>query len=267
MTVRQLVTNRQIMKGDLIIVSPMTLKCDNNENPKCFIRNILTKRQQNIVNREHELLEVAESIMGHEGFSGLTMDKLVAACDYSKGTVYNHFANKEDLFCALSIKGLRFMMTMTKRAFEMEGTLREKCLGLCYTQRLHSQLHPTAFLCALMAKTPAVQERASHGRITIQRELEQEVTTMVDELLSQAIVQGDICDSSKHHLESLCFSLWSMSFGTNALLIGACEARAVARLDAEAALLFNINALLDGLGWHPLSSSWDYQQSWQRIGK
>lgn len=245
----------------------MMQKCGSNENPKCFIRQVLTKRQQNIVNRELELLQVAEEIMAHEGFSGLTMDKLVAACDYSKGTVYNHFANKEDLFCALSIKGMRFMLTLTKRALEMEGSTREKCLALCYAQQLHSQLHMTCFLCVIMVKTPAVLERASSGRIAIQRELEQEITTVVDGLFDQALASGEMNANERMQVKNLCFALWSMSFGSNAILAGAVDTGAVARLDFNDALLFNINALLDGMGWLPKTDDYDYRATWQRIGK
>lgn len=242
-------------------------KCDNNENPKCFIRNILTKKEQSIVNRELDLLEVAEGIMEHEGFSGLTMDKLVAACDYSKGTVYNHFANKEDLFCALSIQGMRFILALMKRAQTMNGNSREKCLALFYAQWLYSKLHVTGSLCVLMVKTPAVLERASAGRISIQQELEQEITILVDGIIEQAIASGDIKQDNRLDVANICFALWSLSFGSNALLSAAQETNAVARLRMSEALLFNSNILLDGLGWSPSSTCWDYQATWHRIGQ
>lgn len=244
----------------------MPNKQDNNENPKCFIRNILNKREQKIVDRELELLNIAETIISQEGVSGLTMDKLVATCDYSKGTVYNHFANKEDLYCALSIENLRFCISLTKRALDMDGTLREKCLGIYYAQQLQSRIRHTSSFCVLVAKTPAVRERASTGRLEIQEKLEQEITALIDELLSTAIANGDIAPRKKQHVNNLCFSLWSMSFGSNALLINAQEAQAISRLETEGALLFNINVLLDGMEWAPLSKECDYYKSWQRIG-
>jgi len=266
MTISHIVTNRQktSLDGDLTRLIMTFLNC-NNESPKCFIRKILTKREQKIADREVELLDVAEAIMAHEGFSGLTMDKLVASCDYSKGTVYNHFSNKEDLFCALCIKSIRIIMSQTKRALAFEGSLREQCLALCYVQRLHSQLHPTLFLCVLLAKTPAVQERASVGRLALQSELEQEMTLLVDALFAKALAEGKIAQVGEDHIENLSFTMWSVCFGANALLIGARDAKAIARLNGDQALLFNLNALLDGIGWQPLSNSWDYQATWQRI--
>lgn len=244
----------------------MTLEKEINTQIPCLIQKTLNNREQKLLDREVELLNVAEKIMIHEGCSGLTMDKLVAACDYSKGTVYNHFKNKEDLFCALSIQGMQFFISLMKRSLNMTGTLREKCLGLYYAQRLHSQIHPISFLCVLMAKTPAVLERASASRLETQISLEEQTTALVDTLLSTAITSGDIHEKKKQHIDSLCFSLWSMSFGTNALLINAAETKAISRLDTNNALLFNINALLDGIGWSPLSGDYDYHNSWLRIG-
>ncbi|MGB0835054.1 MAG: TetR/AcrR family transcriptional regulator [Psychrobium sp.] len=245
----------------------MMQKCDSSDNPKCFIRRALTKREQNVINREIELLDVAEGIMAHEGFSGLTMDKLVAACDYSKGTVYNHFSNKEDLFCALSIKGMKFIISLVRRALAMQGSSREKCLAIVYAHQLHSQMHVTASFCVLMVKTPAVLERASTGRIAIQRELEAEITLLVDELIKQAIDDGEMAQSMYEYVDGICFALWSMSFGSSAILASAQDTEAVARLDMSSALLFNMNVLLDGFGWLPLSKDSDYQATWQRIGK
>ena len=266
MTLRQSLTKRQKTKGGLAVV-PMMQKCDSNDNPKCFIRRALTKREQNVMNRELELLDVAENIMAHEGFSGLTMDKLVAACDYSKGTVYNHFANKEDLFCALSTKGMKFIISLVKRALKMQGSSREKCLAIVYAHQLHSQMHVTASFCVLMVKTPAVLERASTGRIAIQRELEMEITLLVDELIAQAIEAGDMTPNRRDDINAICFALWSMSFGSSAILASAQDTEAVARLDMSNALLFNMNVLLDGLKWLPMSDELDYHATWQRIGK
>ncbi|WP_435276041.1 TetR/AcrR family transcriptional regulator [Psychrobium sp. nBUS_13] len=265
MTLRQSLTKRQKLRAALAVVSMMQ-KCDSNNNPKCFIRKALTKREQNVINRELELLDVAEKIMAHEGFSGLTMDKLVAACDYSKGTVYNHFANKEDLFCALSIKGMRFIISLVKRAVTMQGNSREKCLAIVYAQQLHSQMHATASFCVLMVKTPAVLEKASVGRIAIQRELDMEITLLVDKLIEQAADCGDLTLNKREEVNGICFALWSMSFGSSAILASDQDAEAVARLDMFNALLFNMNVLLDGLKWLPLSDELDYQATWLRIG-
>jgi len=240
-------------------------KSEQNDKPDCFIHKIKNKRQQAIADREQELLELAEKLMEREGFASLTMDKLVAACSYSKGTVYNHFNSKEDLLCALCIKGMKQKFELSKKAASFEGNTREKCLALHFSQHLHGLKHPTLYFCVLTAKTPAVKEKASPTRLKQQQELETDMTQFCDGMFSEALQQGDLKLSLGLGIDSFGFANWSMSFGSSALLMMGKDIEAIKRLNLDLALLHNISFLLDGMGWLPLSSQWDYMQSWQRI--
>ncbi|GAB3028667.1 TetR/AcrR family transcriptional regulator [Bowmanella dokdonensis] len=233
----------------------------------CLFRKIKTKRQLAIADREQELLSLAERLMAEEGFSGLTMDKLVAACSYSKGTVYNHFSSKEDLLCALCIKCMETELTMFSQALTFEGNSREKLLAVCYAYRLHAVLNPTLFYCVLTAKTPAVSEKAKPERLQRQQELEQQLADICNHLFEHAMAAGDLQSPPAVPLSQLSFAAWAMAFGSNALLLAAGTTQLLKELQAENALLFNINLLLDGMGWQPLSRDWDYKASWQKIGQ
>ncbi len=214
--------------------------------------------------REQALLKFAEDIMLVEGFSGLTMDKLVAACPYSKGTVYNHFNSKEDLLCALCIKGMLITLELFKKAAVFEGNSRERILAIHFAYRLHSLAYPTLFLCVLTSQTPAVKEKADPKRLLMQEQLDKELTGYCDKLFELGIEQGDI--DSGISVSQLTFSSWALSFGSNALLTMAGSVEGVQRLDQDQALLIGINLLMDGMNWRPLSNEWDYVSSWQRIG-
>ena len=242
--------------------------CSRSTNEeKCFVGKYKSKRQAAIADREQELLVIAEKLMEKEGFSGITMDKLVAACNYSKGTVYNHFNSKEDLMCALCIKGIKQGMQLTKRALTFNGNSREKSVAVHFAQRIHSLTHPTLFMCVLNAKSPAVQEKASKDRLNEVAELELEITGLCDTIFQAALADESLSLSMGIGIDSLSFTNWAMSFGSNALLIGAADANAIKRIDQEYALLFNISIMMDGMGWKPLSHQWDYKKTWQRIAK
>ena len=43
------------------------------------------------------MLQLAQQLLQQDGFTGLTMDRLTAVSEVSKGTIYNHFCSKEDL--------------------------------------------------------------------------------------------------------------------------------------------------------------------------
>lgn len=214
--------------------------------------------------REQALLKTAEDIMLVEGFSGLTMDKLVAACPYSKGTVYNHFNSKEDLLCALCIKGMLITLDLFQKAAAFEGNSREKILAIHFAYRLHSLAYPTLFLCVLTSQTPAVKEKADPKRLETQERLDKELTGYCDKLFILGIEQGDI--DTGVSVDQMTFSSWALSFGSNALLTLAGSVEGVQRLDQDQALLSGINLLMDGMNWRPLSKEWDYTRSWHRIG-
>lgn len=223
-----------------------------------------SRRERAFRERELDLLHTAEQIMLVEGFSGLTMDKLVAACPYSKGTVYNHFNSKEDLLCALCIKGMGITRDLFAKAESFNGNSREQILAIHFAYRLHALAYPTLFLCVLTSQTPAVKEKAAPERLKRQEQLDKELTSYCDKLFDLALTRGDI----KAHVDvgQLTFSSWALSFGCNALMTMAGSVQGIQRLDQDAALLTSINLLMDGMGWLPLSSEWDYGQSWQRIG-
>ncbi|GAA0368442.1 TetR/AcrR family transcriptional regulator [Bowmanella denitrificans] len=242
------------------------LSC-NKDNERCLFKKFKNKRQQAIAEREQELLCLAEKLMEEHGFSGLTMDKLVAACDYSKGTVYNHFSSKEDLICALCSKCMTLELELFARAITFDGNGRERVLAVCFAYWLHAVLNPTLFYCVLIAKTPAVAERASPARLEGQLALEMQLSDTCNSLFAAAVDSGDLPKPTSLPFEAFSFAAWATAFGTNALLQAASTSQLIKGLDAQQALLFNTNLLLDGMQWTPLSSQWNYQGSWQRIGK
>ena len=67
----------------------------------------LTAKQAQMKRREEQILEVARGMLVTDGYHGLNMERIADEVQASKGTVYNHFNSKEDLMCALCIKGTR----------------------------------------------------------------------------------------------------------------------------------------------------------------
>ena len=47
------------------------------------------------------ILRVASRLFADRGFTDVTMDDIAHACNFSKGTLYNYFRNKNDLICTL----------------------------------------------------------------------------------------------------------------------------------------------------------------------
>ena len=62
----------------------------------------LTRKQREIAEREQLILGIAAEMLVERGYLGLTMDRIAAATEYSKGTIYQHFPNKEEIVAALA---------------------------------------------------------------------------------------------------------------------------------------------------------------------
>jgi len=55
-------------------------------------------------NKKDIIAEKAIDIIINKGLSKLTMDEVAKACDYSKGTLYNYYSNKDNLIVSAFIK-------------------------------------------------------------------------------------------------------------------------------------------------------------------
>ncbi len=227
----------------------------------------LSKSEQKKSDREEELVDLAVVIINEQGFAGLSLEKLTAKSCYSKGTIYNHFSSKEDCLSALCIRAITNILDLFKRALTFDGCSREKAVAVHYSYQLYARLHPTLFMAVLSSKAPGVREKTSAERTQVMDALEFQINNFSDQMFRDAVADGSLVLAAHLSIETLSFSNWAMSFGTNALATGATEATAVNRLDPNTILLQNISILLDGMNWQPLSKDWDYQNTWKRVEK
>lgn len=225
----------------------------------------LSKSEQKKADREQELLDLAVSILKDEGFAALSLEKLTAQSSYSKGTIYNHFSSKEDCLLALSIRAIGSIMEMFMRALQFDGCLREKAVAIHYAYQLYARLEPTLFMTVLNSKAPGMRDKTSPERGDLLDSLEAKINSFSDQMFRNAIANGDLELPPHLSIETLYFSNWAMSFGTNALMMTAPESKLVNSLNPNTLLLQNISILMDGMNWKPLSKDWDYQKTWQRV--
>jgi len=193
------------------------------------------------------------------------MDRLTALSSVSKGTIYNHFCSKEDLFTALSVDSLQRQLQLFQRALQIPGHSREQVLALHLAYHQFSMTEPTLFLCLLTANTPGVIEKSSSARLAMRQQLELQLVAICQQLIAQAITEGALQLPVHQSVDALAFVQWAQAFGGNALLKPTQQLGLFSQLQPQATMLLGINLLLDGLNWKPLSTEWNYQASWQRL--
>jgi AcrR family transcriptional regulator len=220
--------------------------------------------------RERVITDVAQAFIREEGIGALTIDKIVTRVPYSKGTVYSHFSCKEDLITGLCNLCVGTLADLFRLAIDFNGSSREKmmCLGIAYM--LHAQADMTRFMLVITAKTPSIRSKASESRANRHLQLEAQLMGLFLGVIEEAVSDGDLVIPPHLTLPQVAFSIWSMSFGTIALLqdnLERCSVRS--ELDLERELVNHANLLLDGLGWRPLTPDHDWscaiEQCKQRV--
>ena len=66
--------------------------------------------------RREEILAAAETVFFEKGLTGSTVDDIAAEAELSKGTIYLYFRSKEDLYLAVTNRGIDIMQEMFERA-------------------------------------------------------------------------------------------------------------------------------------------------------
>ncbi len=102
----------------------------------------LKERQR--VEREHLILQAADELLLEKGYHDTSIEDIAARVGISKGTIYLHFASKEDLVFALLERGVRQLQATLDDILSSPGTPREKlyavmqqmCAGMMSRQRL-----------------------------------------------------------------------------------------------------------------------------------
>lgn len=225
---------------------------------------VLDTEQQ--LEREAVIMDHALRYIDGAGIAALTMDKLVCEVPYSKGTVYNHFINKEDLLLALCNRAMRDFADKFERAAAFDGCSREKVLAMFFAFMLTARLKPIEFMLILTAKSANISEKASVQRSDEHLVAEDLIHKPLLSVFQSAMDSGELNPPVDMTVEQVIFVCWSLGFGTNALLLRGVErCTAIESLIIEREMLNNSNIVLDGLRFKPLSHEFDWSATIERL--
>jgi AcrR family transcriptional regulator len=216
--------------------------------------------------REALILEVARSLLLDRGYLGLTMDRIAAATEYSKGTIYQHFSCKEDVVIALAIETAQVRAKLFERASTFQGRTRERMLALGVAAELFVRTYPHHFKSENIVRTQSLRDKTSPERRESLRRCETVCMGVATGIVRDAMAQGDLVLPPEMSPEDLTFGLWSMSFGTfMEVTVELCAFTELGVDDPLATLRRNQNVFLDGFGWKPLTHEHDYTAAAVRV--
>lgn len=211
----------------------------------------MTRKQREIQQREAQILAIARPMLVRDGYAGLSMDRLAVQMEYAKGTLYNHFPNKEEIVAALAIESLELRRQMFERAATLSANSRERMMAIgmaCEQYATECQQH---FAIELMLRNSIIWEKASEKRQHLIRTCELRAMGVVAGVVRDAVAIGDL------HLpemtpEEFVFGFWSLTFGSHALIASSPSLPDIGVNDPVRSIRYHGWTLMNGYGWQPL---------------
>jgi len=224
-----------------------------------------TISESEFAEREKELINIARSLVETECLTTLTIDKLVAASPYSKGTIYKHFISKEDMWMAVCNTCVQEIHELFSRALQFKGNSRERIVAVMVSYLIWAKLHPAQLFAVLSAHSPSVATCCSDERNTAHHQYESNLMALMNVEIGKAIEAGDLTLPNNMCFEQVTFAMWSASWGSMALIMSKGHSHELNPMVLERESFTNARLILDGFGWKPLSSEWDYSKTIKRI--
>jgi AcrR family transcriptional regulator len=225
----------------------------------------LTRKQREIQQRERLILDVAEKMLLRDGYLGLSMDRVAEAIEYSKGTIYQHFTCKEDMIVALLVRTLSVREELFVRASKFRGRARERLLAIGVADQLLGRLYPDHEQIERILKVESIWDKATVQRRTQFLQRDNNCLSTMMGVIRDAVAQGDLAFREGYSERSLAFGLWSMATGARMIIVHGLGDEVVGDVGPERTQMLNYQMFLDGYGWRPLSTEWDYPAVVERV--
>lgn len=207
------------------------------------------------------ILDVTRNMLLDRGYHGLTMDRIAEAMEYSKGTIYQHFPCKEEVLAELAIVISEKRGKMIERAVAFEGRPRERLAAIGESTSLFAQLYPDDLRIVQIINSETITQKVSSLRQKRLNEATLKAIAFVIETIRDGVAAGDLDLPERTSPEDLAFGLWAITDGGYAAILEGMPLREMGVQNPFGSVLRNCELLLDGYGWRPLSTEWDYAKT------
>jgi AcrR family transcriptional regulator len=207
---------------------------------------------------------VARGLLRRGGLAGLTMSRVAEGARCSRPAVYQYFRNKEEVVVALAIESASLRNELYARVPDFDARTRERLVALAEVDAI---LYPDWPVLEETTYANTLRGRASANRQDDLRRVQQVAYECHLRAVRDGVAAGDLALPRGVTAEQLVFTLATFSTG-----LFAPDARGLPavhddedRPDPRAAMRRLGSAFLDGIGWKPSSTDWDYRETLRRI--
>jgi AcrR family transcriptional regulator len=228
---------------------------------------VLTRKEREFAQRENLVLETARRLLLESGYSGLTMERIAEAAEYSKGTIYNHFSCKEEVVAELASRVLHGKAVFVERAAVSKGRSRERMTAIVEAAMLFVRLYPEDMRIMQMLQSQVFMRKVpqkQRERVVAQ---ERRVSNAIIGVVRDAIAEGDLAGKNAGDplCEELAFGICCMIDGGHSVLSRHGTLEDLGPRDPYQAIAHALDLLADGCGWRPVSVEVDYNAVRERV--
>lgn len=209
------------------------------------------RRQRQFAEREQLFLDRARELIREHGLLNLQMSRLAEKCEYAVGTLYQHFASKEDLLLALTTVQAQEHTELFRRVADWKTLSRERMFAIGVADKIFVQRNPDHFRISQYALCEVVWHAASPDRREDFLAACQPIGQCVVGIVEDAVRQGDL-PLNGLNAQELCTGVWALCNGTHNLVHTEGVLEEFAIRDAYRLMCQHIQIMLNGFGWKPL---------------
>ena len=225
----------------------------------------LSPKQQEIVDREKRILEVARRLIIEDGYHGLNMDRIAELLGISKGTIYNHFSCKEEIIIALANETAEVRRKFFGRAALFNGCPRFRMLAIGQADIQFFQQFNDHFEFERMLRIPSILAKTSEQRQAVMQMCEASCMMVVGGIVRDALARDDVQLPSGMSVEEMVFGLWSLHYGAQSIIASSDHLEQIGIRSPIEMIVVHTRKLLDGFGWKPLSTEFDEAKILEQI--
>lgn len=214
------------------------------------------RKQRQFDEREQWFLDVAGRLIEEGGLLPLQMNRIAETAEYAVGTLYQHFASKEDLLLALTTAQTREHVELFKRVARWDAVPRERMFAMGVADMIFVHRRPDHFRIAQYALCEVVWRAASSQRRDAFIAATAPVGEVVVGVVEDAVRCGDLVLNGLTPAE-LSTGLWALSNGTHNLVHVEGVLDQFTIKDAYRLMCRHMQIMLNGFGWKPLADPGD----------
>jgi AcrR family transcriptional regulator len=214
----------------------------------------LTRKKREIELREQQIMRLARSILLTEGYPNLSMERLAAEMQFAKGTLYNHFPNKDEIVVALAVESLELRRKIFEKASVSRPLSRHRMGAIGCACDLYATHYADHFGIEEMLRSGSILENASELRRKLVRQCEQRIMAIVAGVVRDAIAVGDFVLPKEMSAEEFVFGLWALMYGSQILMASSPALVEIGVNQPQRSIRYHAWTLLNGYGWQPLLS-------------